>query len=113
MKTQGKVNKRLFSKTELADQKVELRNLDVLKSKSRYLKENVRTAKTIAKEYKKISERRESMLSYLTAESKDFGNQISLVKKALKDLGISTTPPELSKAMDLLGQIVVSVKDLK
>ena len=94
-------------------ERVDLKNLNVLKSKSRYLKENVRTAKTIAKEYKNINERREHLLSYLTAEKKDFGNQISLVKKALKDLGISTTPPELSKAMDLLGQIAVSIIDLK
>jgi DNA-directed RNA polymerase subunit N (RpoN/RPB10) len=115
MNAEKKVFNKLFKKekTELSTQKVELKNLNVLKAKSRWLSEWVRTGNTIAKEYEKLSKRRKSSLNNLQEAFNEYGSDIRETEKALNDLGIKDTPKELIDAKNLLKEVAKAANALK
>ena len=106
---------KIFSmiKTELKSEKVELKSINVLKSKQKFLFKNVQTADTLIKEYKNIKKRKNSMLKYLKSEESAYEKDILLVKKGLKELGVSEVPRELLNAEFLLKEINKAINELK
>ena len=114
MNTQKEVFNKLFKeKTELATQKIELKNLNVLKSKGKFLTSQVKTGITIAKEYESIEKRRKNMLETLQEGYQEYGQDIRDVEKALKNLGINDTPKEVVEAINLLKEIGKAANGLK
>ena len=94
-------------------EKVELKNINVLKSKQKFLFKNVQTADALIKEYKNIKKRKNSMLKYLKSEQPAYEKDILLVKKGLKELGVSEVPRELLNAEFLLKEINKAINELK
>ena len=115
MNTQREVFNKLFKeeKTELSAQKIELKSLDVLKRKAKYLTAWVQTGTTIAREYESLEKRRKNMLGRLQEEFYGYGKDIKDVEKALNDLGIKDTPKEVTKAKSLLKEISRAANGLK
>ena len=114
MNTQKEVFNKLFKeKTELATQKIELKNLNVLKSKGKFLTSQVKTGITIAKEYESIEKRRKNMLETLQEGYQEYGQDIRDVEKALKNIGINDTPKEVVEAINLLKEIGKAANGLK
>tara|TARA_R110001632_G_scaffold54853_1_gene134254 strand:+ start:356 stop:706 length:351 start_codon:yes stop_codon:yes gene_type:complete len=115
MNTQREVFNKLFKeeKTELATQKIELKSLDVLKQKAKYLTAWVQTGTTIAKEYESLAKRRKSMLGRLQEAFQEYGSDIKDVEKALNTLGIKDTPKEVTAAKALLKEVARAANGLK
>ena len=116
MNAEKKVFNKLFEgeeKVELSTQKVELKNLNVLKAKSRWLSEWVRTGNTIAKEYELLSKRRKSSLNNLQEAFQEYGSDIRETEKALNNLGIKDTPKEVIDAKNLLKEVAKAANALK
>ena len=115
MNTQREVFNKLFKeeKTELSVQKIELKNLNLLKSKGKSLTAWVQTGTTIAKEYESLAKRRKSMLGRLQEAYQEYGSDIRDVEKALNELGIKDTPKEVTAAKALLKEVGKAANGLK
>lgn len=99
--------------TELSIEKVELGDIDTLKRKARWLKENVKTSAKLAEESKNILKRKERMINHMQDELSKYEMDIKKVKKALSDIGIQGLPKEVVMAEQLLKQGLLSLRDLK
>ena len=111
MNTQGKVNKRLFSKTELATQKVELAIIDEVKGLikeaqklSNQMKQNADKAEKVFQSANKENKKLRDKIDTLKRESMD---KFIKSKRMFKELGIS--PPQgFVKSFDEMSKIYPS-----